>query len=322
MADGTGKPTILIVDDIPLNIKILGDSLKKDYRVRFATEGPKALAIAASDDQPDLILLDIVMPVMDGYEVCRRLKANRHTRNIPVIFITAKDQEEDETAGLEIGAVDYITKPFSLPIVNARIHTHLELKRHRDFLENLSTLDGLTGVPNRRTFDERLRMEWRRAIRESTSLALLIMDIDHFKAFNDNYGHLAGDDCLKLVARNLAATINRPGDFFARYGGEEFTCILPLTDLNGVRHMAGKMLSRIESLKIPHRYSSVGDHVTISIGGACIYPIAPARIDMLIEAADKSLYEAKKEGRNCIRTVDVSFALREVETKRAYCPQS
>ena len=312
MAEGTTKPTILIVDDIPLNIKILGDSLKKEYRVRFATEGSKALMIAASDDPPDLILLDIVMPTMDGYEVCRRLKADRRTRNIPIIFITAKDQEEDETTGLELGAVDYITKPFSLPIVHARIHTHLELKRHRDFLENLSTLDGLTGVPNRRTFDERLQMEWRRAMRDSTSLALLIMDIDHFKAFNDNYGHQAGDDCLKLVAKTLAAAMRRPGDFFARYGGEEFTCILPQTDLSGVRHMADKMLSCIDSLQVPHRYSSAGDHVTISIGGACIYPIAPARIDMLIEAADKCLYEAKKEGRNCIRTVDVSFRLRKV----------
>jgi diguanylate cyclase (GGDEF)-like protein len=312
MDNRADRPTILIVDDLPMNIKILGDSLKTAYRVRLATGGRKALDIAASDDPPDLILLDIVMPEMDGYEVCRRLKEKCRTRNIPIIFITAKDQEKDETAGLELGAVDYITKPFSLPIVNARIKTHLELKRHRDFLENLSTLDGLTGVPNRRTFDERLQMEWRRSMRESTHLALLMVDIDHFKPFNDNYGHLAGDDCLKLVAKTLAASIKRPGDFFSRYGGEEFACILPQTDVQGVAHLADKMLARVASLDIPHNFSSVTRHVTISIGGACIYPAPPMRMDGLIEAADKCLYEAKKEGRNRMKIVDVSCELKAV----------
>ncbi len=315
MNSDTTKPTILIVDDLPMNIKLLGDSLKSSYRVRLATSGPKALAIAGSGNPPDLILLDIVMPGMDGYEVCRQLKARRSTRNIPIIFITAKDQEKDETMGLEIGAVDYITKPFSLPIVNARIRTHLELKRHRDILENLSTLDGLTGVPNRRTFDERLSMEWRRAIRESTFLALLMVDIDHFKAFNDNYGHLAGDDCLKLVARSLAAAVKRPGDYFARYGGEEFACILPQTDLGGIGHLAESMLACIETLHIPHRYSSVADHVTISVGGACLLPTAPADVNVLIEAADRCLYEAKKEGRNRQRAIDISLPLRRVGTR-------
>lgn len=312
MVSSPDKPTILIVDDLPMNIKILGDFLKDSYRVRLATKGQKVLEIAASKDPPDLILLDIVMPEMDGYEVCRRLKEKCRTRNIPIIFITAKDQEEDETAGLGLGAVDYITKPFSLPIVDARIKTHLELKRHRDFLENLSTMDGLTGVPNRRTFDERLQMEWRRSMRESTFLALLMVDIDHFKAFNDNYGHLAGDDCLKLVAQSLAASLKRPGDLFARYGGEEFACILPQTDIEGAGYLAEKMRSGIESLNIPHQGSSVTDHVSISIGGACIYPAAPADMDTLIEVADQCLYDAKREGRNRVRTTDVSCALREI----------
>ena len=196
MNDGFKKQTVLIVDDAPANIKILGEVFKGSYKVRIATTGPKGLDIAMSPNPPDLILLDIVMPDMDGYEVCRRLKASKRTQNIPVIFITGKSEEADETMGLELGAVDYITKPFSLPIVKARVKTHMELKRHRDILENLSALDGLTGIPNRRRFDEFFEREWLRALREPALLSMIIIDIDFFKAFNDNYGHQAGDEVL------------------------------------------------------------------------------------------------------------------------------
>jgi diguanylate cyclase (GGDEF)-like protein len=256
-----------------------------------------------SDEPPDLILLDIMMPEMDGYEVCRRLKADFRTKNIPVIFITAMNQEEDETKGLEIGAVDYITKPFSMAIVKARVRTHLELKRHRDMLENLSSLDGLTGIPNRRRFDEMLDTEWRHCLRENVFLSLIMMDIDYFKNFNDNQGHQAGDDCLKKVAMMLASSVRRPMDFVARYGGEEFVAILPKTDADGIAIVAENIRKNIESLLIPHSHSPASDYVTVSLGGAAVVPNTQLSSDILVKAADDALFQAKREGRNCIRTI-------------------
>ena len=193
----------------------------------FATNGKEALRIAGSDRPPDLILLDVMMPQLDGYEICRRLKSEESTQNIPVIFVTVRDAVEDEARGLELGAIDYVTKPFNMPIVRARVRNHIELKRRGDDLEALSCLDGLTSIPNRRRFDEVLALEWRRSLRAETWLSLMMMDIDQFKAYNDHYGHPAGDSCIKQVARAIAGCLTRAGDFVARYGGEEFCAVLP-----------------------------------------------------------------------------------------------
>ncbi len=303
------KQTVLIVDDVPMNIKILGDALKADYSVRFATNGQKALDIITSDSPPDLVLLDIMMPGMNGYEVCQKLKADKQTQNIPVIFITAMSQEEDETKGLELGAVDYITKPFSLPIVKIRVKTHLELKRHRDMLEHLSMLDGLTGIPNRRRFDECFEMEWKRAEREASFLSLIMIDIDHFKHFNDYYGHQAGDDCLKMVAHTLANSVKRAADCVARYGGEEFACILPGTDVQGAVQVGEAMRKNIEELKIAHASSQVAEHVTISLGSASIIPSRKKSQFSLLEAADRNLYKAKETGRNRLKSTDLNIGI-------------
>lgn len=309
MNESAAKPIVLIVDDVPMNIKILGDALKTDYTVRFATDGAKALDIAASASPPDVILLDIIMPGMDGYEVCRALKAEKETRNIPVIFITAMTQEEDETKGLELGAVDYITKPFSIPIVKVRVKTHLELKRHRDLLEQLSMLDGLTGIPNRRRFDECFDMEWKRAERVGIFLSLIMIDIDFFKPYNDYYGHQQGDECLKQIAHALAGSIKRASDCVARYGGEEFVCILPDTDIHGAMQVGEAMRERIESLHIPHERSTVANHVTISAGASSLIPTREKSRFGLLEAADKNLYLAKAEGRNRIKSLDLSIGV-------------
>ncbi len=297
------RQRILIVDDAPENIRVLAQALKGEYKITFSTDGQHALQTAMSDEPPDLILLDIMMPEMDGYEVCRRLKSDFRTKNIPVIFITAMNQEEDETKGLEIGAVDYITKPFSMAIVKARVRTHLELKRHRDMLENLSSLDGLTGIPNRRRFDEMLDTEWRHCLRENVFLSLIMMDIDYFKNFNDNQGHQAGDDCLKKVAITLASSVRRPMDFVARYGGEEFVAILPKTDADGILVVAENIRRNIESLQIPHSHSPASAYVTVSLGGAAVIPTMQMSSDILVKAADDALFQAKREGRNCIRTI-------------------
>lgn len=289
---------ILIVDDAPENIKVLNEALKTDYKISFATNGKEALRIAANEASTDLILLDIVMPGIDGYEVCKRLKADERTSNIPIIFITAKNEEEDETRGFELGAVDYITKPFSKAIVKARVRTHLELKRHRDILENLSSLDGLTGIPNRRRFEEFIEMEWRSAIREKQIISMIMIDIDFFKAYNDTYGHIAGDDCLKQVAKALAQSVQRPMDFVARYGGEEFAVVLPGADTQGAFHVAEKMRKHIEGLNIEHRKSCIADHVTISLGVASFEPGPQTAPATLVDRSDKALYRAKRNGRN------------------------
>ncbi len=302
MANFSTHSTILIVDDQPANIKIIGGALKGDYQIKMATSGLKAIEIASADP-PDLILLDIIMPGIDGYEVCRRLKNNQKTKGIPIIFITAKDQEEDETKGLDYGAVDYITKPFSLPIVKARVKTHLELKKHRDILEDLSTLDGLTSIPNRRKFDEFLKLEWRRSVRGSYPLSLIMIDIDNFKLFNDNYGHDVGDECLKQVANNLCTTAKRPADFVARYGGEEFVCILPDTSIEKASKFAEILRVNIELLNIPHDFSPTGNRVTISLGSATINPAINKSYELLVKSADKALYIAKSKGKNRAESV-------------------
>ena len=193
------KQKILIVDDTKINLAILTDVLKDDYIVITANSGEQALDIIFSDTLPDIILLDVVMTGISGYDVCKKLKDTPLTKNIPIIFITGKISVEDETYGFKLGAVDYISKPFSPVIVKARVNTHSELKKHRDYLESISYLDGLTGVFNRRKFDEYLWEQLNYCFNTNRKLSLMIFDIDHFKAYNDLYGHEEGDQCLKKI---------------------------------------------------------------------------------------------------------------------------
>jgi diguanylate cyclase (GGDEF)-like protein len=304
MGDLSSRQRILIVDDEPINIKLLASELKSTYDVVFALKGEDAIKIAGGAQSVDLILLDIMMPGANGYEVCERLKAFPHTQNIPVIFITTMSLEEDETKGLEIGAVDYITKPFSMAIVKARIKTHLELKQHRDRLERLSTMDGLTGIANRRRFDERLEREWKLACRDAVLISLILIDIDNFKLYNDNYGHIAGDDCLRKVAQALNDSVRRPADMVARYGGEEFAAILPKTDREGAMGIAEIMRTRVEALQIPHEKSEVAAHITVSLGVVTALPSPHEFASYLVNAGDKALYEAKHNGRNRVICYD------------------
>jgi diguanylate cyclase (GGDEF)-like protein len=297
MAD-TNKQQVLVVDDVPRNLQLIGTVLKKiNVKVVFAQNGKQAIEYAQIK-KPDLILLDIMMPEMDGYEVCKHLKDGHTTKDIPIIFITALDDANDEYYGFKLGAVDYITKPFNQKIVQARVANYLRLKRKTDLLEKLSSIDGLTDIYNRRRFDEALDREWALAKREQTFLSLIIIDIDFFKQFNDMYGHAAGDDCLRKVAATLKTTLHRPTDFVARYGGEEFVVLLPNTDIQGAETIAEKLRIHIESLNIPHEKSKVASTVTISLGIAATIPGDPLSPKALIEIADKYLYESKENGRN------------------------
>ncbi|CAK0754724.1 two-component system, chemotaxis family, response regulator WspR [Azospirillaceae bacterium] len=300
------RSMILIVDDTPANIEVLSEILGVDYEILFATGGVDGLDLAWSE-KPDIILLDIMMPEMDGYEVCARLKADMRTADTPVIFITAMAQEEDEAKGLGVGAIDYITKPISPAIVKARVRNHLELKRYRDFLESLSTLDGLTGIANRRRFNEVLNREWRRVSRAGGALSLILIDVDFFKLYNDHYGHIAGDECLRKVAAALNQARRRSDDLVARYGGEEFACILADVDQEEAWIAAEAFRRAVLDLAIPHERSVTSACVTISLGVAFVEPastpeaqIADA-LDNLIKLADFFLYQAKKAGRNQAR---------------------
>lgn len=301
IATTEGQLMILLVDDAPTNIQVLNEVLKDDYRLFFATSGRDALRLIA-ESPPDLIILDVIMPDMDGYEVCRALKTDPVMRNIPIIFITAMNQQEDEAIGLELGAVDYITKPFNPAIVRLRIRNQIELKRQRDLLARLSHLDGLTGIANRRSLDEVLEREWRRGSRSLKPLSLLMIDIDHFKAYNDSCGHLAGDDCLRTVAKALKDQLGRAADVAGRYGGEEFLIVLPETDNNGAQVVAREILQGISNLAIPHPASPLGQQVTVSIGIATALAVREQQHTCLLKAADNALYQAKQEGRNRIVT--------------------
>ncbi|MFT4926274.1 MAG: diguanylate cyclase (GGDEF)-like protein [Phenylobacterium sp.] len=293
----TKQSKILIIDDSAVNTMLLTGLLEDEHKIVTAEYGEKGIELASSEE-PDLILLDVTMPGMDGYTVCDELKTNIQTRNIPVIFVTAMDDMEDEARGLEMGAIDYITKPFSPQIVKARVRNHLELKLYRDRLMQLSMIDGLTSIPNRRQFDRTISQEWQRGIRRETSVSLLLMDIDFFKQYNDQYGHLGGDDCLKQIAQLLTNQLQRPTDMVARYGGEEFVCVLPETDLEGARHVARHIIEAMPKANIEHSGSTVASYVTFSIGLVSMVPTAGFPLPDFIESADKALYKAKLAGRN------------------------
>ena len=293
-------PTVLIVDDTPANIQILSQALLHDYTIQIAANGPAALSLLQEADKPDLILLDVVMPIMDGYEVCRRIKQDPATWHIPVIFVTAMDQFKDQQLGFDLGAVDYISKPFWMSLVIARVNVHIRLKLKSEMLEKLAFLDGLTDIPNRRGLEETLTKEWARARRSGTPLSVLMIDVDRFKAFNDHYGHGAGDECLRRVAQVLERGLMRPGDFIGRYGGEEFFVILPDCDTAGAALVAENLRERVAALKISHAHSAAADHVTISIGYTTRIVGTDSSWSDLMDEADKALYLAKTRGCNRI----------------------
>ncbi|MBK1648709.1 diguanylate cyclase domain-containing protein [Rhabdochromatium marinum] len=307
---------ILIVDDTKENIELLMELFRGDYRVSAATTPERALKLAHSDPQPDLILLDILMPEMDGYQVCAALKNDEATKRIPIIFVTAVSEVMDAAKGFASGAVDYITKPFHPPMVKARVALHLDLKNKYNLLETYAFLDALTEIPNRRHFEQTLDEEWRRAQRTGQPLSLLLFDVDHFKRYNDNYGHGKGDECLRQVAQAAASVLRRSGDFIARYGGEEFMVILPHADTEQSTAIAQDISAAVDALGLAHEHSPVEWHVTISTGLVTVHPQPPNdsrfTIAQLIDCADEALYNAKHAGRHRIER-----SILESETKAA-----
>ncbi|OLQ81359.1 diguanylate cyclase response regulator [Photobacterium proteolyticum] len=327
-------PKILIVDDRPENLLAL-EGLLEPFNVELikANSGEEALAHTLDHDFA-LILLDVQMPGMDGYEVAELMRGNKKNKHIPIIFVTAASKAPSHIfRGYESGAVDYLLKPLIPVMFQSKVGVFIELYEQKEALREktqefdrklveleelqqqleetneqlllLSTTDGLTGLFNRRRFDEVLNEEWKRGIRSQQPLSFIILDIDHFKAYNDTYGHQAGDDCLREVARTLASVPLREMDKIARIGGEEFAIILPETDREGVMLAAERIRESIDELNIPHSSSLSHQHLTISVGVSTVVPDLAFSSRKLLEAADDALYEAKRRGRNCCCSTEV-----------------
>ncbi len=324
---------ILLVDDREDTLNLLSLLLAERGYTTESTLEPENVVSLAENGKPDLILLDIMMPKINGYQVCHSLRKNQSTHDIPVIFMSALDETEEKIKGFELGCVDYITKPFDLDEVMVRVNHQLEvcrlqkelkeknqilkqeleirielehkLRSSNQKLKNLAIVDSLTGIANRRKFDQKIQQEWLRLTREKAFLSLIMIDVDYFKLYNDSYGHQAGDDCLQQVAQAISRTVKRPADLVARYGGEEFAVILPSTDKTGATHVAKCIKAAIEELRIPHTSSTVADRVTISQGIATTIPNSDSLSESLICLADVALYEAKDRGRNSL----VSYSL-------------
>jgi diguanylate cyclase (GGDEF)-like protein len=292
-------PTILIVDDDRVNRTALAELLQAECRLVMAKDGSSALQRIAEESEISLILLDVSMPGMDGYELLRRLRADSRTADISVIFITGQTDERDEERGLLLGAADYVPKPIRPAIVLARIRNHLKLAMQRQELERLSERDGLTGIANRRHFDKVYDLTCRRAIRSKETFGLAMFDIDHFKQYNDHYGHGAGDEALRRVAQALTSFARRPYDVLARYGGEEFIFLIP--GVAEFESLLEQMCQEVEGLNIKHEPSATSDVVTISCGGIVVSETSLAEDPtVLLQRADALLYKAKREGRNRI----------------------
>lgn len=294
------KARILIVDDEKINLKILANLLKDEYLPILAPNGERALLHAFSESPPDLILLDVVMPEMGGYEVIKILKNDDQTKNIPVIFVTALNSIEDEERGLLLGAADYIAKPYSPPIVKMRLRNQLRIVHQYKLLDQLAYLDGLTEISNRRRFEEVFQKEWARSSRNGSHFSLAMADVDYFKQYNDHYGHAMGDTGLQKIAKALDGVLRRPGDLIARYGGEEFVLLLPETDMYAAQEVAQRCLKEVNDLKIPHKYSQVANHISISLGFVTKDKDTITSPQDFVMNADRNLYLAKENGRNQI----------------------
>lgn len=318
------KISVLLVDDQPMIAEVIRRALALEELDFHYCRNPTEALKTAEELKPTIILQDLVMPEIDGLTMVKFYRSSPVTTQVPIIVLSTKEEPEIKSKAFELGANDYLVKlPDKIELI-ARIRYHSQAyinQRQRDeafkalkksqqrlaeankVLQKLSSQDGLTGIPNRRSFDQLLEKEWNRAIRHSSSISIIMLDIDFFKLYNDTYGHQGGDDCLKQVAGILADSIHRETDMVARYGGEEFVAVLPETGAQGALAIAKAMRANVEARNIPHKSSKITDHVTVSVGVATAVPERKSQPDMLVEAADQALYEAKENGRNQVQSV-------------------
>jgi len=305
---------VLIVDDARTYQAMLASYIAEmGFESVAAMSGEQALEVFPQE-WPDLILMDVNMPGINGYETARQIRdlGEEWAHWVPIIFLSSSVEDKDIVMGIEAGGDDYLAKPISEIVLHAKIKAMMRMADHRrnaievaealskanEELEHQSKTDGLTGIANKRYFNDYLKQEWFRAMRSETSISLLFIDVDLFKPYNDNYGHLKGDRCLKKIAQTLHGAAHRSIDLVCRYGGEEFAIILPDTDHAGMCHMGEVMVEVMRKVKLPHAYSSVGNIVTVSVGGATMTPSKGELPDLIIQQSDQGLYQAKGSGRN------------------------
>ncbi|MCL1935267.1 MAG: diguanylate cyclase [Defluviitaleaceae bacterium] len=293
----TKNITILVIDDSKSNIIALTHILKDNYNVLATKSGKTGISIAI-DQKPDIILLDIIMPEIDGYEVLKELKNNNATRHIPVIFISGLNTEEDEEKGLILGAVDYIAKPFSATIVNLRINNQIRMLKQMETIERLSKTDILTNLPNRAAIEDVLKIAWERSRQNLSPLTILMIDIDNFKSLNDTKGHIYGDRVLKYISGVLNSSLKRDLDFVGRWGGEEFIAVLENSDLDCGIMVSEKIKENLKLFKRRKSDSFIEEDITVSVGIFTGTAGPNLFIEEFVDKADQALYIAKRTGKN------------------------
>ena len=292
------KHTILIVDDNELELLVFRSAISEEVVTSFVSSAEEAIRYIEHHSAPDLIILDVMMPTVTGFQLCEQLKADFKTRDIPIIFLTALNNLDTRTKAFKAGAVDFISKPFYPEELEFRVMNQLRAIDQRNHLESLAFVDELTRLPNRRRYNQAMLSEWSRCKRHKTSIALLIIDIDSFKLYNDTYGHMAGDRAISEIGQSLSTQASRPGDICARFGGEEFVLLLPECNVEGAIAKASKALKDVIALSIPHERSSAHQYASISVGVAVAYPSNELDTLELFKRADTALYEAKTNGKN------------------------
>lgn len=295
---------ILVIDDSALENKVMGDILKDQYKILKAKNGVEGLQLALKEE-PLLILLDIVMPGMNGFQVLEILKEREKTMNIPVIFLTALEEESTEEKGLTMGAVDYIKKPYNPNIVRLRVENQVKMYRYRKAIENQMAMDWLTNVRNRSDFERQKQKIWNRAAEEQTTLSFFFVDVDYFKKVNDTYGHAVGDSVLSRVAEAMKRiVVEEEKCYLSRYGGEEFVVLMYGYEMEEGKRIGERVREGIQKLQIPNENSDVCPVVTVSIGGCTVVADSSRDPDVFIRNADDQLYRAKKNGRNRVEWAD------------------
>jgi diguanylate cyclase (GGDEF)-like protein len=290
---------VLIVEDNPINLKVLNSIVEKKYIVLTAKDGEEAYEVI-KNNHIDLILLDVMLPKMDGFTLCKLLKDSKEYNDIPIIFVTSLNDQDSELEGLQIGGVDFITKPYSAPIVLARVDTQIKLQQQARKLNELANIDQLTNIYNRRGFEENIKNLWSKAVKKKSLITIMMIDADYFKQYNDSYGHVEGDECIKSIAIAIKKSIDVKVDLLARYGGEEFVVVTISDNIDHTKSMAEAIKKSVYNLNIEHKSSSISDRVTVSIGVVSSYTKDIAGYAQLVISADEALYEAKKSGRDKI----------------------
>jgi diguanylate cyclase (GGDEF)-like protein len=302
--------SILLVDNDPMVVRVLNRILHEFSPIRFANSGLEALKLAR-ESVPDLVLLDVNMPEMSGFEVCKAFKLDPALAKVPIIFSTSHDNAELQAKALQLGAADFISKPPQGPVVLARVRTFQRMKTLSDTLsdtlQSTITMDFLTGAVTRHQLEKALMREWRRAIRREAPVALLLADIDGFTAYNAQLGEEQGDICLKAVAETLRLVAHRPADVLGRFAGGRFAILLPATDADGARRVAQRAMAAVEALGLPHAAPSAPRRITLCVGGASRSArFAESIPEDLIAAAERMLESAQSAGAGCARIVDIS----------------